>query len=209
MLHSKFEVNDLISNKRYTSKSRLKLAKCHQDILNFDLQEGKEFNGIMKFLVEETGGNIHDNGTIEITSNSINADNHPKNLVDYSNNNFYYSKDNGNAIICFDFKEKSVQLSSYTIQSYDLNANWGHLKNWVIEQSNDAKNWTEIDSHQDDPTLNGPSIVASFEIPEKENLQYSRFIRIRQTGNSWFFTGSHNSIYFPYIEFYGKLKLSS
>ena len=206
LLHSKLDSDNEIENKRYTSKNRLKLAKCHNDILDFELQEEKDFNGIMKFLADETSGNIHDNGTINITSNSINSDHHPKNLVDYQNNNFYHSKDDGNAIICFDFKDKSVQLSAYTIQSYDINANWGHLKNWVIEESNDAKNWIEIDCHCDDSTLNGPNIVASFKIPDNENLQFCRFIRMRQTGNSWFYTGNHNYVYFPYIEFYGKLK---
>ena len=58
--------------------------------------KGKEFFGLMRYLTEETGGNIHDNGTIEITSNSISSDGyHPKNLVDYTNNtNIYDSKSN-------------------------------------------------------------------------------------------------------------------
>lgn len=210
LLHSNHDSinNDNINiRRRYTSRSRLKLAKYRNDILDFDREEGKEFSGIMKFLVDETGGNIHDNGTIKITSNSINADHHPKNLVDYQNNNFYHSKDDGNAIITFDFKDKLVKLSSYSIQSYDLNSNWGHLKNWVVEASNDDQNWIIIDRHQDDSSLNGPSIIASFDISD-EDMIYYRFIRIRQTGNSWFYTGNHNYIYFPYIEFYGKLKPS-
>ena len=33
--------------------------------------EGHEFNGIMQHLTDEAGGNIHHNGTVNITSNSI------------------------------------------------------------------------------------------------------------------------------------------
>lgn len=36
----------------------------------------KEFQGIMQHLNAETGGNVHDNGTVEITSNSIDGDCH-------------------------------------------------------------------------------------------------------------------------------------
>lgn len=32
---------------------------------------GKDFNGILKFLRDETGGNIHKNGTVNITDNSL------------------------------------------------------------------------------------------------------------------------------------------
>lgn len=43
------------------------------DVINFFgiFQEGHEFEGIFKYLTDKTAGNIHDNGTIEFTSNSI------------------------------------------------------------------------------------------------------------------------------------------
>ena len=37
-------------------------------IKGFRLENGHEFEGIMNYLTKETGGNIHDNGTIEIIS---------------------------------------------------------------------------------------------------------------------------------------------
>ena len=35
------------------------------------IESVKEFEGIMRNLTNETDGNIHDNATVEITSNSI------------------------------------------------------------------------------------------------------------------------------------------
>lgn len=53
-------------------------------------QKGNEFKGIMNYLTKETHGNIHYTGIISISSNSISAYNlnyHPKNVVDYDDNN--------------------------------------------------------------------------------------------------------------------------
>ena len=156
----------------------------------------------------DTKKNINDNGTIEITSNSIldPTKYHPKNLIEFDKNNGYASKDDGNAFVCFDFKDKSIQLSSYSIQSNSSGENYHHLKNWVVEVSNDNINWLEIDRHENCPQLNGQNIISNFEV-RNENTDYYRFVKIRQTGNSWAFWGNHNSLFFYSIEFFGKLKI--
>lgn len=186
-----------------------KIFRYIQKVSEFEHQKGNELHGILRHLTEKTGGNIHDNGTIDISSNSIWNDDHnryhPKNLVDYNNDNYYDSKIDGNAFICFDFKEKSIQLSCYSIESDNAEEGSGHLRNWIIEVSNNAQNWIEIDRHENDGTLNGPSIIATFNIRKKQNDFY-RFIRLRQTGNSWINCSTHNQFYFPFIEFYGKLR---
>ena len=51
-----------------------KKSKQHQnlnEVIEIKFEQNKEFKGIMNYLSEKTGGNIHDNKTIEITSNSI------------------------------------------------------------------------------------------------------------------------------------------
>lgn len=177
------------------------------DIKEFEFSEHKNFNGIMNYLTKKTEGNINDNGIVEITSNSYVSDFHPKNLVDYQKNNYYHSKDDGNAIVSFDFKDMSVQLSSYSIKSNNSKVFGTHLKNWVIEASNDEYNWKTIDCHVDDASLNGPNFISNFKIQQEKNDFY-RFVRLRQTGNSWYSYCNHNYIIFCFIEFYGKLKIS-
>lgn len=61
--------------------------KSDRYIVNYitkEHKEGDEFDGLLRYLSDKTGGNIHDNGTIEVTSNSIASDgSHPKYLLDY------------------------------------------------------------------------------------------------------------------------------
>ena len=53
--------------------------------MSFPFTENNEFNGIIKYLTGKTGGNIHDNGTINVSSNSIYGNKgHPKNLLDFN-----------------------------------------------------------------------------------------------------------------------------
>lgn len=195
----------------FECQSKRKYHHQKKELLLFDLKEFKyseteKFNGIMNYLSKKTDGNINDNGTIKITSNSIISDFHPKNLVDYQKNNYYHSKDEGNAIINFDFKDNLIQLSSYSIKTNNSNAFGTHLKNWVIEVSNDEFIWTAIDSHENDSSLNGPNFIANFKIQQK-NLDFYRFVRLRQTGNSWYSYCNHNYFILYFIEFFGKIKI--
>lgn len=181
--------------------------------IEFKQQFGNEFNGIMNYLTKKTGGNIHDNKTIRITSNSIWNDNiryHPKNLVDFNKNNFYESKNERGGIICFDFKDNLVHLTGYSIRSYNAGENFANMRNWVVEVSNNGNDWMEIDRHSNDSTLNCPNNVASFIVDRQDNDFY-RYIRIRQTGYSWSdypYTNSYY-IYIYSIEFFGKILLIS
>ena len=173
--------------------------------LEFQRSEGREFQGIMKYLTDKTGQNIHDNGTIEITSNSILNDDektyHPKHLVDYGINNYYHSKNDKNFYICFDFKNFSVQLTGYSIKSSGYpKDDERHLKSWIIEVSNNNTDdsWTIVDTKENDQNLNEPNVAAFFTNEVQKN-EFFRFVRLRQTG-------PHEYIFFPLIEFFGKLR---
>ncbi|KAK8833659.1 hypothetical protein M9Y10_030419 [Tritrichomonas musculus] len=151
----------------------------------------------MRYLTEETHGNIHDNGTIEITSNSVyDSTKNPKNLVNYKDTSCsceHCSKerDEQEHAIVFDFKDKLIQLESYTIKSRFSND--GSSDGWII-----------VDRRDNDATLNGPNIIHTFEHYQKKAGFY-RYVRLRQTGDSWY-SYDHKTIGFPLIEFYGKLK---
>ena len=97
-----------------------------------------------------------------------------------------------------------VEISSYTVKS--MNNPVGHIKNWVIEISNDEKSWSEIDKHTDDPTMNSPGKIATFKV---NNSRFARYVRFRHTGPFWkSLTGIMAcSIRINSIEFYGRLKI--
>lgn len=198
----------LLPSKRKNSKERYAIR-----YKEFKHDRNNEFHGIMRYLTEVTHGNIHDNGTIEITSNSVyDSSKNPKNLVDYEDTySEYYSKgdDGKEHVIVFDFKDKLIQLESYTIQSRFSGPNNVNLKNWVFEVSNDGSfdDWIVVDRRDNDATLNGSNIIHNFELNQKKAGFY-RYVRLRQTGDSWY-SYDHKTIGFPLIEFYGKLKEES
>lgn len=182
-------------------KKRTSIDKTQKE---FKYQKGQEFQGIMHYLTSETGGNIHDNGTIEISSNSLNDNSILRNTVNYQSDTGYFSKDEDGSYLCFDFKEKEIQVTDYSIKSYGQDVDYCHPKNWVVEVSKDGKEWTEIDRHENDPTLNGMYKVGTFNIKKKQNDFY-RFIKIRQTGQSWDHRGQHYYFGLDFVEFYGKI----
>ena len=213
-----FDIDDLTSDIWRQICDRLFESKCdsksdsqrynkHEIVKEFNNSQGKEFQGIMRHLTDETGGNIHDNGTIEITSNPVYSSSFaPRNCVDYEKTNYYMTKEEGNdAFICFDFKEKSVQLTDYSIKTCDNEPGTYHLKNWVIEVSDDGIKWDEVDNHKNDSTMNKRYITCTFNIQTKTG--FHRFVRLRQTGESWYNSGNHTCFLFHQIEFYGKIKI--
>ena len=165
--------------------------------------KGREFDGIIKYLTEKTGSNIHDNGTIEATSNSIQEELYR--VVDHQCDAAYCSKDDGGAILCFDFKNRRINLTSYSMLSWGNSYGTWQLKNWVIEVSDDGKKWIEIDRHENDETLKKNYFTATFNIKNPSN-EFKRFLRLRQTGNGWDPSGNHNVVGFNKIEFYGTLQ---
>ena len=173
-----------------------------KNVKNFTYEQGKEFNGIMQYLTSETGGNIHDNGTIEISSNSISGSSHPKNLVDYQNENFYdpYNSKSKDSFVLFDFKDKLVQLTGYSIKSHTDR----FLKSWSLSVSNDGETWEEVDRHENDSILNKAKKVANFQISTKKD-KYYRFIRLLETGYCWYCEERYDGM-FENMEFFGKLQ---
>ena len=181
-----------------------------------DYNEGKYFEGILKYLTRLTGSNIHDNKKIRITTNSMHGDDyhyffknknyyHPKNIVDYDQDNEYKSNDAGAAIICFDFKDKFIQLSKYAIQTTMNNNSTAHLKNWVIEVSKDGTDWFEIDRRRNDESLKGPGKSNVFSIQSPSDKFY-RYIRLRQIGTSHCNSDNCNIFSICRMDFFGHIK---
>lgn len=170
----------------------------------FKYNEDDNFNGIIQYLTNKTGGNVHENNTVEVTSNSIFNNYYPKNVVDYKTNDGFFSKDVDGTTLCFDFKENLIQITNYSIKSYDQGKNMCHPKNWVAEVSEDGNDWIEIDHHINDPTLNGKNITSTFKV-EKEIDEFYRYFQIRQTGNSWDQRDNHFYFGIQSLELFGKL----
>ncbi len=156
-----------------------------------------ELVGILKTLTNRTGGNIHDNGTIEISSNSINGPNfEPKNMVDFNSKNYYASIEKYDSYVRFDFLDQKIQIQSYLIKTPTSQDDKYYLKNWVVEVSNDTYRWIQIDSHENNlRSLNGNGRECIFNVSKTNELY--RYVQIRQTKRDLFCIAK--------IDFFGKL----
>lgn len=158
-------------------------------------ESGKEFQGIVRHLTQKTGGNIHRNGTIEVCSNEYQSESEPWNLLDFDGNNYYCASSQWDVWICYDFKERKVKVTNYSINSIKQYTGH-HLKSWVVEVSDDGNNWTQIDERKDCKKLNLTNLVATFDVKPND---YSRYVRLHNTAEPW----GGNNLWFSCLEFYG------
>ena len=175
-----------------------------KSIKTFLHDTNNEFNGIFNYLTSKTGGNIHDNGTIEVTSNSIqyDASYHPKHLTCLSQNNYFVNGSFSDEVwVCFDFKNMEIEITSYAIKSIQREKGCAHIKNWSIEISNDGEKWEKIDEHSNYAELNGPDIVKAFDVSPRIFARYCRFVH-----NNDYYGNLDYNLGLNSIEFYGKLK---
>lgn len=206
-LESKVESNKETKTERYKRKMKNESSKKEQQksITTFVHQKGHEFSGIIASLTKIGGGNPHDKGLIEVTTNYYNSNSsyHPKNLLDFNNDNEFITYDsNRDAWVCFDFKNREIEISNYTIKSSTIrDSNVGQIKNWVIEISSDGNDWTQIDQRLNNSELNGQGNFRTFDVSSNH---FSRYCRFRHTGDYW---GYPNwCLIINSIEFYGRVR---
>ena len=113
----------------------------------FSLCDDRPFWGIISHLSEECGGNVHVNGVVNITSSDGLSNDNCHHVADYGWNDCWTTYNEGNQWICFDFKDKTVNLTKYILKSGRSN----DLRSWVIEGSNDGRTWDELDRRNTDP----------------------------------------------------------
>lgn len=180
----------------------------HSIIKTFTYDKSSRFNGIFEYLTEKAHGNPHDNGTIEITSNNIKESSiygssfssrkpvqyHPKNLIK-SDDSEYIANGGNDAWITFDFKDMKVEITNYSVKNGGLGAK---IKNWVIETSNNKKDWKIIDTHSD-YTFNNKE--ETFNVAPNG---FARYIKLRHNGQT---SASGMNLVMIRFEIFGKLKM--
>lgn len=154
---------------------------------------------IIEYLANEFGGNAHDKGIVKVTASSIyNNLYRAKKVVDFNNDKYFYSKNEKNSWLMYDFINRKVLPTRYLITT----ANWNcdMPRNWVIEGSNNNEEWDVLDSRQNDVSLKEVNVTGKF-IIESQEKSY-RYLRIRQTGLN---SGNNAVLAFSSLEFIGTL----
>jgi hypothetical protein len=148
--------------------------------LKFTQKDGKPLNGIISYVTRKSGGNVHKKGAVVITSSSVyedytqNSQCSQENVAELTSDSLFCSIDAPGQWICWDFRERRIWPTHYTIRT-------GGLKSWAIEGSEDGTNWTEVDRQTDNEDFNQGWNSVSFPVSKPEEF---RFIRLTQTGKN-------------------------
>ena len=144
---------------------------------------GDPLNGIITHLTRECGGNVHMKGVMEVTASSFISGYEPQNIANIGSDSCFASNDKDASWICYDFKEKRVLPTSYSIRSSYEGRGGTNPKSWCVEVSNDGEMWETLDTRVDNNDLNGAFVTHNFPVGQTP-CKASRFIRLRQTGRN-------------------------
>lgn len=164
----------------------------------FVLYNRAPFNGILKYFSDICNGNLNDPNGVLITASSS-EHNSPTQVADFEWDDFWYSQNEVDQWIMFDFQNVKVGITNYTIKTHRYSTDSTHMRSWDLEGSNDNTNWIVIDQRSTD-ILNGSSIVQVFMCkPIEQTFQY---IRIRQTEENH---RGDNILALTNVEFFGHI----
>lgn len=176
-------------------------------------------DGIIAYLTQKHGGNVHTKGIVKWSASSIAVDESndnsfgepskespdvttvPQNAADLGTDSIFCSEDHAHSFLCLDFRNMRVAPTSYSIQSSGQESGCHHPKSWVFEVSNDAIHWKIVDRRTRDKDLNGFRVISNFPLASPEYEGY-RFVRLRQTGPTWRGT---NNLVLSSFEIFGTL----
>ena len=138
----------------------------------------EKLDGIIAYLTRECGGDVYKNGIVYVVADKVN-DERPQNVVNFGTN-ACYGMSECQAWICYDFRNRRVIPTSYSLKS---NLGRIQLKSWVIEVSNDGYSWMEIDRRENNTDLDDNYVTVNFKVSHVPGEGF-RFFRLRQTGPS-------------------------
>jgi hypothetical protein len=147
---------------------------------------------------------VIDRNIVSLTASSIGNETYLlHNVADFGNQGFFYTNDEADSWIRYDFKDMQIKVSHYSIRSAQT-YNGGHLRSWTLEGSKDGSNWVKIDDRENDTSLNSKGAVSTFSVSESVEEGFG-MIRLRQIG-----TNSDGTDYLAVdaIEFFGILEES-
>jgi hypothetical protein len=108
---------DYIDHHLWEAISRRLILPCFG--IAFPLQQPGSLDALISYLTRKQGGNVHDEGIVTVTSKLVFMDINSlfgmRYAVDFSSQYYFSSKSEPNQWICWDFHEKRVVLTHYTI----------------------------------------------------------------------------------------------
>jgi hypothetical protein len=158
----------------------------------------KPLNGIIAYLTQKHGGNVHDRGAITITSTSAQNPSLPlSNLADLDTPNVFCTGNEPGQWVCWNFHHMSVRPTHYSVRPLTGPPSVSHLLSWIVEVSMEGVTWNEIDRQNEvertsfglrnverrrgNCVLADSNGIRSFAVPDSP---VCHFIRLTQTGKN-------------------------
>lgn len=187
--------------------NKLRFAKLYNERkFEYDEKKKNSFDGIIQYLTNQCGDNVHKKGIVEVKMPSMYSNRSAERAVDL-NNASTFAQTNGqeNSWLKYDFKNKKVHPTYYSIRTReDYYEKCYNPKTWVIEGSNtDIENdWTLLDSRDID-CFKEKSAVCTFKITTQLACDTSfRYLRMKLTGPD---TGGAHYLSISALEYFGCL----
>lgn len=180
-------------------ETEIPVSSKKEIVVSFDGNVKNNMKGIISYI-----GKGKPENEIDVFASSIQDDFDLSNAFIFDNDDLiYYSEEEPNSWFSYDFKQRKIKLKSYSIKEHGFYNNAHHIRSWNIEASNDENEWTILDSHTNDPTINECFKVYTFNIKlSEESEKFYRYIRIRQTGKN---SSGNDYLAFSAIEFFGTI----
>lgn len=198
-----------LQNERIGKKRKYIELEGSESQVNIPYSTLKEMKGIISYLSSKFHCNVGLMNIIKITVSSVFQPGKvfsPNNVVELLTNSSFKSKNEEDQWICFDFKDRRIIPSYYSIKSSNGSENC-HLKSWAVESSDDGIYWKILDKQVDCDVFKNycefTNNIASFPIIRNSSkIESCRFIRIRQIEKN---TANNNFLSLQGVEFYGSL----
>jgi hypothetical protein len=152
-------------------------------------------------LTRECGGNVHDRHVVDVTCGSFEKEIHganphsgaydnksewaAKNAADLETDSYFYSAyrygyipHTRNNWICYNFKERRIVPTHYTIRTNRDGPGNPHLKSWLVETSVDGEVWREVAREEDNKQLNGKYFTGTFAVADGGECRFIRLVNI-------------------------------
>lgn len=158
-------------------------------------QSRREFN----YVIDPFDGIIKSGIIPEIkTKSELIPGYEPQNLFTTDDSYFCVKSKDGKGSVLLKF-QVGIKLSGYTMRSWKYGANGVCPKTWVLDGSNNGKDWVTIDHKTNDLSLKGNNKAVFFNVKAQESYQ---FFRIRQLDS---FNPGNRAFALSCVEFFGVL----
>jgi hypothetical protein len=180
------------------TKGKLRFSDGRQTNKMYDIPDG-----IIAHLTRECGGNVHDRNVVNVTSGSFEEETEGANPHSGAFDDYYrfaakraaemetgsdlYSAfrkkeedipHTRNNWICYDFKERRIVPTHYTIRTHLGGPGYFHLKSWLVETSADGESWREVAREADNKQLNGSYFTGTFPVVGGEECRCIRLVNV-------------------------------